>query len=341
MGGLLRSLVLVRVTLAIVGASSLAVAKNTTRDCTEVAFKRFVFVFNSGHQGSTSLAGSGYEDSACRRKADVTFEFEAGRAKGLIPQHLHQEHKGANCMLRSFMERDEGDGGRDMAASIAREAHAVRSWYKDRWTRETSRPSGPRTIVVSGHDSLLYYRGVLATLNPDDLLFVRLRRDRYETARSWEPNYAKLDPNTGCPTLKGGCPWYCFCPFAQPASVRLPVTMAVWKKLSPFQRSLWYVDETEARWQALVNQNPGVATVALPSWSKTEEKPYGRMLEHFTRVLGLHLPDDGVAHLKVHTKVLENVTEWRAACKIVDDQYIQWMGYKPWMVRRLLLAPYR
>lgn len=108
-----------------------------------------VLVFSAGHTGSTSLAQRDLYSDGCRKAEVLNLVFEQGHARGLVPRVT-----GHPCNLRAWYGRDDG---RDVSASVDREAEVVSRYYLRSWRRE----GAAETTVVAGHDSLLYYRGVL------------------------------------------------------------------------------------------------------------------------------------------------------------------------------------
>ena len=51
--------------------------------------------------------------------------------------------------------------------------------------------------------------------------------------------------------------WFRYCPFDREEDVILhPPSRGAWMNFTTFQKALWLVDETEARWHRLVAENP-------------------------------------------------------------------------------------
>jgi hypothetical protein len=103
------------------------------------------------------------------------------------------------------------------------------------------------TYVGTGHQVILGILPALADTLQSNAKFVRLRRSRLDTAYSY--------------ALKGAGPCHlrcklCICNSALLA--RCPVAADFWEKLTVFQQYLWFVDEVECQWQALVSSRPAI-----------------------------------------------------------------------------------
>jgi len=145
---------------------------------------------------------------------------------------------------------------------------------------------GADTVFITGHDSIYYFRGFAEMLQ--QTTFVRIRRSRTETARSFcEAGLHNLH-RMFSPVHKKNCVMntrrgyrlhsYSYCPLEQPFSVVLKIDPEKWRMLSPYQRGLWYVDELEARWNRFIQEFPQAKYIEV-SWSSKNPQKYGSIYE--------------------------------------------------------------
>eukprot|EP00043_Microstomoeca_roanoka_P013926 m.137022 g.137022 ORF g.137022 m.137022 type:complete len:396 (-) comp15883_c3_seq1:169-1356(-) len=111
------------------------------------------------------------------------------------------------------------------------------------------------TYFATGHQIILGLLPALVDVLGNHVKFVRLRRDRMDTAFSF--------------AQRGGGPCsrtcrYCLCPLDD--LTRCPVSAKQWNQLNEFQQYLWAVDEVECQWQALLRSRPGVEYMEL-NWT--------------------------------------------------------------------------
>lgn len=205
---------------------------------------RFVFGFSTGHVGTTSLSQRSMYECSCTTRAHCKCELagfgffhETGRRRGLQESHPS---------LYEWHEAPLAAGG----TLAAREADLVARAYLPRWSRHA------RAIVLS-HDTLLLYKGILATIPHAQLLFVRIRRARHEFVASFS-RYDKMERD-----------WYRYEPSGHECV--LPVAAEAWEAMGMRERAAWFHDETEARWRQLRAEQPHVQVLEV-EWSKEVEK---------------------------------------------------------------------
>lgn len=112
------------------------------------------------------------------------------------------------------------------------------------------------TWFSSGHQVVLGLLPALIDVLGDRARFVRLRRDQVDVAYSY--------------SRKGQGPCFnrcifCICPLD--AVARCPMEGGLYAQLSVFQRYLWFADEVECQWQALLHSRPGLKYMTL-DWAK-------------------------------------------------------------------------
>ncbi|PXF41692.1 hypothetical protein BWQ96_08577 [Gracilariopsis chorda] len=120
-----------------------------------------------------------------------------------------------------------------------------------------------RRLLYTGHVPMAFGLGpaLVKNLPPGSVRIVRVRRERLATAASlmalgpeeedpWgSSSNATVANSTTLPDATLNMRWF---PRPTDAFVRLQVSTGVWASLNRFQRWLWYVDDVECRWQALV-----------------------------------------------------------------------------------------
>lgn len=110
------------------------------------------------------------------------------------------------------------------------------------------------TVVVSdmSHSNLYFYRGMIRTAkenkNKMSLQFMRIRRDRIETIISMSSDRTFFEHELAV-----------FHPHVNAHDVVLTVSPSLWTHFSLYQKTLWVIDETEARWRKVAKECPGRA----------------------------------------------------------------------------------
>ena len=144
--------------------------------------------------------------------------------------------------------------------------------YLPRWSRHA------RAIVLS-HDTLLLYKGILAVVPHEQLLFVRIRRARDEFVAS----FSRYD------TMARD--WYRYEPSSHECA--LPVTPETWEAMDMRQRAAWFHDETEARWRQLRAEQPDLQVLEV-EWSKEQAGSFDAVVRAIECATGLHRRAEGV-----------------------------------------------
>uniref|UniRef100_A0A7S3PTT7 Uncharacterized protein n=1 Tax=Chaetoceros debilis TaxID=122233 RepID=A0A7S3PTT7_9STRA len=84
----------------------------------------------------------------------------------------------------------------------------------------------------------------------DEVIFIRVRRNRYDIARSFIGKKMTRNKHlrTPCKSPVSVCPQS----GQRLGAVNLQVADEIWNSMTPFQRFLWYADEMEHRWHTLI-----------------------------------------------------------------------------------------
>jgi hypothetical protein len=260
----------------------------------------------------------------------VRFEFEKG-----VPRRLKRLWSAANGSVAFQIELIETHWRVYVAAGAKRKV-------TNGWPRFGSAAAGPevvrpRAYVDLGHHNLYFVEGLLAAyrgpprtprLSPATprLRFVRIRRGRFESTVSWcsSLDTIKSKPARAWYTLGatererdrsvGGAFFY------SPHlgyPVQLAVSQATWRRLTLAQKVMWFIDEVEARWQALLARGVCESYVDAPAcveltWTKYAPAPdsrcgvkmdsYATALSRVARFMGLR-PSEERVNRKRHTAV--------------------------------------
>lgn len=191
---------------------------------------RYVFGISTGHAGTTSLGSKGSYTGAGLQL--MRFDFESVQ------------------LARWWDKRPS----MDEQTQKARE-------YKFRIDGELY-PNGEgnsTTYVDLGHHILQGIWHSAPAVFGDDLFFVRVRRSRIATARSFlaTPGLCQIVFHI-CPLKNDHV--------LTPRSGEWGTNTSIWGGLTKFQQFLWFVDEVEAEFQQLLTRNPEVAYLEC-DWS--------------------------------------------------------------------------
>jgi len=131
------------------------------------------------------------------------------------------------------------------------ECNNTRTYLAPRIIKKLATYNRNTTYIDMGHfHNRLGTIECLADYFREDAAFVRIRRNRYDIARSFSHDF-----QTPCTKKKKGLkhPALAICPRSNEnaGSVNLPVSDKIWDALTPFQRFLWYADEMEYRWHTM------------------------------------------------------------------------------------------
>ena len=196
----------------------------------------FVFVVSNGHTGTTFLG----------RMSDWREHLGPGKKlqPGFSVQHETDPDKGR--LVRIPWTTNYCSDGMAYVAErkVNKIVHVLRARKQHTW-------------IESGHQNMLGELPGLAQMLGKQVRFVRMRRNRLDVAYS----YAQKGEGPCSPACI-----YCLCPLD--AIARCPVDGQTWGMLTLFQQYLWFVDELECQWQALVHNEPGIVRTDL-NWDKS------------------------------------------------------------------------
>jgi len=258
---------------------------------------RFIFGHSTGHSGSTSIHKA-LSAEGCHWNVLSKFEI------------IVEEERYPNLsMIDASKEIDNFDCGVTNDKVLPFLLESIEEGAKAWGVEDISEI----TYLDMGH---FHNRGrileCLADHLKEQVVFVRVRRNRYAIARSFardnvtpcitSPYNSQLKSNkvTGQRKIH---PEITLCPRSDEGigPVNLPVPDGIWDAMTPFQRFLWYADEMEHRWHTLTSKYNDGQSYHEITWSDTEELKDG--IDDLRGKLGC--TSAKVQNAKVHLKHVE------------------------------------
>lgn len=139
---------------------------------------------------------------------------------------------------------------------------------------------------IAGHHNLYFIDALIDYLETSSFCFafVRIRRNRLEAALSL--SYERPDePWAEIGICEGLITRYC--PFDGHMSLLGPVNSEVWEQLSTFQRALWIMDETEAKWNEITTLHPTMNYIEV-TWGKLWPGSMDEAARQVGRLIGVN-----------------------------------------------------
>jgi hypothetical protein len=232
----------------------------------------YIFGFSTGHVGTTSLAtksiyrsGVYNTETVMRRLNEIHFEHEMKATRLEHGAWVNYDHDGEFQWVKTVFFRS---------------------------IKESMKPS-EKCFFDDGHHTLYFIYGLIRYLtelnqmNNDNLRYtiVRIRRNRIETAMSLTfPHDSAGDPIR----LRTR-----YVPFERTDDVVLKLPKETWDNFTNFQKALWQVDETEARWEQLISNLYFNRTLRFREiyWESTEglsNHTFAAAVEAMRRILRVH-----------------------------------------------------
>jgi hypothetical protein len=282
--------------------------------------KQFIFGYSTGHVGTTTFAN---EEAYCSKK-------ECSRKKRILFKHEHHSLK--RDEWKDFDLKQEYNWvNKNYFPHIL---NLMSEWDKD-------------IYFDTGHTSLYYADGLMKYINENNLYhtttFLRIRRHRHEAAVSLTFNREEMSQNgikkdnymdeayPVDPTVYAKCS---FNPFYRPDDVIIKIKPDIWETLTPFQKGLWVVDETEEQWLRLIKKYPSIKYVEIyfESEKGLSDNTMTKAMKQVADVLGIE-PATHEVHSNVHVpdtmaQKLEK-TNHRKKMKEEDEYYRKAFNYFP------------
>jgi hypothetical protein len=215
-------------------------AAEALRRIFETAPRTYALVFSTGRAGTQHLSRtlvSGHDAVPSLPRAYITHQEESAEIA---------TRDYVDARYRPLAALAGGEGAFNASARAFVEAEKLPFW------EALLQQHGAQRMVYTGHLPAAFglVPALLDAVPRGSLRVLRLRRDRVSAAAS----LMALGPPEGDPWADGGSGtrrrWFPHGPGA--AMTRLRVREGVWATFNRFQRWLWYVDDVECRWQALV-----------------------------------------------------------------------------------------
>jgi hypothetical protein len=143
------------------------------------------------------------------------------------------------------------------------------------------------TVFDLGHHTLYFYKALVKYLIEEtnfSFVFVRIRRDRHETAMSLMYGTPGVPWTDMCSQLM-----FRLCPQDRTDEVINKVSTDVWGNFTNFQRALWMVDEIEARWRQLKAAYPKMEHLEV-LWGKCWPESFSIAATKIGKLIGVHKP---------------------------------------------------
>jgi hypothetical protein len=270
----------------------------------------FIFGYSTGHVGTSSFAKRGLYG-------------EGPRQESIFFRHEFSENRISHKTWLGYTEKDEYDYVRQHMFPTIMET------LKDKQL----------TFFDNGHHNLYFIYGLLRYLKEIETIkptfryrFLRIRRNRVESALSLEHSRShKHDLDPVELMIR-------FHPFERPNDVILKIPQATWDKFSNYQKSLWVVDETEARWQWIIKKKYPSLKYTDVYWESTpglSNNTFNEAVRAIANVLGI--PKSDITYESESTRPhmtdeeRKRVMEGRAEMKREDEAYqatLASLGYK-------------
>ncbi len=140
------------------------------------------------------------------------------------------------------------------------------------------------TLMDLGHNNLYFLEALIkyfAHSKRYRATFVRIRRDRYESARSLSYSTPEKELTSIC----GGL-WFRYCPLDRKEDVILkPPSVLIWRSFTIMQQAFWLIDEVEARWLKALKHHPNIDRAEV-YWSKEVDGMFDEAASTIGIVLG-------------------------------------------------------
>jgi hypothetical protein len=142
------------------------------------------------------------------------------------------------------------------------------------------------TLIDLGHHNLYFIHGLVQYLEEYRhiyrILFIRVRRDRYETAISLTYKNPTHQHTNLCTDLH-----YRYCPINRYQDILLkPPNIDIWINMSEFQKALWMIDEVESRWKNLIVSSPSIARIEV-FWSSMSMGSIEQAVRNIANAIGI------------------------------------------------------
>ena len=270
----------------------------------------FVFGWSSGHVGTTTLSSS----ITYSNPENINFIFETKRHPSFL-RNLKRSWK-------LFTHQDEKKFVEKVFMPL----------MLDHLGNAT-------TLVDLGHHNLYFIYGLLEYLNENKhkfrVLFVRICRERYETALSLTYSTAHRKHDSICRGML-----YRYCPIDRYDDVILkPINLTKWMlQLNEYQKALWMIDEIDARWQYFLTKYKFIEFIEV-YWSKSltqnslENAAYtilqkfnvtnGHISDHSNKETSAKKIKLNLPHLKVHSDINKDIYTKEIQKYIEQDQLYQ------------------
>jgi hypothetical protein len=256
----------------------------------------FVFGFSTGHVGTSSLSKA----TMYVNTSNISFVHEASQesAKYAVRWRNGTKEMDSIYVRRKFLPK-------------------VLNFKKSK-----------EMLIDMGHHTICFADSLIKYVNKEtnySLLFIRIRRRRLETAFS----LMYMAPHIVLRDLSDMM--FRYHPYERETEIVLkPPSKQVWMNFTVFQQALWYIDETEMRWQKLIADNRAHLNYLEVWWSSQEHGSFETVVQVIQSIISRKVINERIhppIHIKVHAgyHVLELKSK-ESYFKDQDLKYRQMMG---------------
>ena len=207
----------------------------------------FIFGFSTGHAGTTTLSLKDYYQ---KPNNNILFLHELKFGPSSYPYKPEFGYRTETWQ--------QGNPAKDYA------------YVKDilfPFLLRSQEIAGTSVVMDLGHHNLYFIDALIKYMKTETqykYIMVRIRRERLEQAVSLTFHNPKFPIKDICKELVTR-----YCPYDREDEVILkPPSKEIWTDLNTVQQAFWIMDETEARWNRLKNENPDMDYLEL-YWSKS------------------------------------------------------------------------
>ena len=249
---------------------------------------KYIFVFSTGHVGTTTLAQrSNYASGSCNINQFV-FLHE------IISREFSRYKLESTAVDFRFDSFKEWYHHRNTTQDDITDFVKVRIVPFLRSQSIAKRSAKVKKLAIMGHDMIFYYRELIQLLPQKEFLFIRVRRNIHEVVRSFKDK--KYQQHS-----------YVLMGWAR-HNINY-ISRSEWKLMSDERRIVWFDNEVETRWQWLKTYISASNTLEINAWSKPNDTAptnnfitFKELVEKLANAIGLSVRKNNILpNKKRHT----------------------------------------
>jgi len=281
---------------------------------------KYVLGVTTGHSGTTSLS----KHSSYRARESVNGEESVRKYSNVL--FTHENFFEMDDWWQEWWHDKEKKGyspdSKEYSGENRRRAVEKYKRVVDEHFRDYNMKVEKTVLTDLGHHVVQGALEFLPEVFGKRLLIIRVRRARLHTALSFHGSLHLHKPL--CKRKYNVCPLrnpHLLLPKRAGGRSNYWASSENFDELSRFQQFLWYIDEVETQWQALLRNNPDVSYIEC-DWSADLE-PCFQAIALATNVT---VPDTGGQHTRIHIKdPAADVSRGWAKLAEEDQEYQEFM----------------